>query len=1045
MKQKRQWILALCMMLTSWAWAQQGTITVKGQVVDQQNEPLMGVTVQAVGQSGGAVTDLDGYYTIKVASDGRLKFTYVGYQEQTVAVGGRPTVNVTMSEDAELLQEVVVVGYGTQKKESLTGAVTVVDSKAFEEKGGLSSPLQALQGQVAGVIITRGSSAPGDESWSMNLRGASSMNTTEPLIIIDGVAANSVSDMRNLNPNDIESINFLKDGSAAIYGSRAAGGVVLITTKKGKEGRVKVEYGASATLKTVGLQPTMMTIDEWADGVMTALRNDGNESNVWYTYAELAKLYKGRYINLQESANPFGTAAFTDVQDFVFSEADWLGELFGSTWSTEHQLSVSGGTDRSSYRLSLGYNYDGSTLQYGDNNNQRYNFRLNNTFKFSDRVALESSIAYSRQEQVAPTMISSALTNTMPMPGLPFTAMDGKPYAWGTWGSPVAKVQLGGNNKLTVSNISISETLKYDITDWLTANANVGYNTGSAWRNTVQNSIQYYNYMGNSQTLKDPAQANSMYTQTSARTDFYSFSGYLNAHKTLTERHNLSLTLGAQYEFKQYTYFGANVKDIQEGLEIVNGAGEITLTGKEDLYENAIMSYFGRFNYDYAGKYLFEFNGRYDGSSKFLPENRWDFFWGTSVGWRISEEQFMKSLGWIANLKLRASYAEMGNQSGISNYDGVQLYNLNSATGAYIGADKLSYIATSGVLASKSRSWERIKNYNIALDFGFFNNALTGTVEYFEKHNDNMLVGITFPATLGDKAPSANAGKFKDWGWEGQIMYRGRVGKVDYHVGGTLTFARNELTDYGATTVLTSGYRSNTQGYPLKSIFGLRYAGRIENAEQLSAYKAKYYENNGIGMPSNLRVGDNLYCDENGDGKLDEKDYIYLGSDDPEISYSFNAGVAYQGFDLNVVFQGAANRFVYRDINNFTVPMRANYTNTTNASVGNTWSADNPGAWYNPYTNDGNINNYNYQANSLTAQDGRYLRLKNVTIGYTFPQSLLKKTVVLHGLRLYVTGTDLWETTKIKDGWDPEARRDASGVGRYPFTRNFTFGANFTF
>ena len=1048
MKQKRQWILALCMMLTSWAWAQQGTITVKGQVVDQQNEPLTGVTVQAVGQSGGAVTDLDGAYTIRVASDGRLKFTYVGYQEQTVAVAGRQTVNVTMSEDAELLQEVVVVGYGTQKKESLTGAVTVVDSKAFEEKGGLSSPLQALQGQVAGVIITRGSSAPGDESWSMNLRGASSMNTTEPLIIIDGVAANSVSDMRNLNPNDIESINFLKDGSAAIYGSRAAGGVVLITTKKGKEGRVKVEYGASATLKTVGLQPTMMTIDEWADGVMTALRNDGNESNVWYTYAELAKLYKGRYINLQESANPFGTAAFTDVQDFVFSEADWLGELFGSTWSTEHQLSVSGGTDRSSYRLSLGYNYDGSTLQYGDNNNQRYNFRLNNTFRFSDRVALESSIAYSRQEQVAPTMISSALTNTMPMPGLPFTAMDGKPYAWGTWGSPVAKVQLGGNNKLTVSNISISETLKYDITDWLTANANVGYNTGSAWRNTVQNSIQYYNYMGNSQTLKDPAQANSMYTQTSARTDFYSFSGYLNAHKTLAERHNLSLTLGAQYEFKQYTYFGANVKDIQEGLEIVNGAGEITLTGKEDLYENAIMSYFGRFNYDYAGKYLFEFNGRYDGSSKFLPENRWDFFWGVSAGWRISEEQFMKGLGWVSNLKLRASYAEMGNQSGISNYDGVQLYGLNTATGAYVGSDKLSYIATSGVLASKSRSWERIKNYNVALDFGFnIGKAgnLSGTVEYFEKHNDNMLVAISFPATLGDKAPSANAGKFKDWGYEGQVTWRGKVGKVDYHVGGTLTFARNELTDYGATTVLKSGYSSTSQGYPLKSIFGLRYAGKIPNEATLKAYMAKYYENNGIGMPANLRVGDNMYCDENGDGKLDENDYIYLGSDDPEISYSFNAGVAYQGFDLNVVFQGAANRFVYRDRNNFTVPMRANYTNTTNASIGNTWTPDHQDAWYNPYTNDGNINNYNYQANSLTSQDGRYLRLKNVTIGYTFPQQLLKKTAVLQGLRLYITGTDLWETSRIKDGWDPEARRDASGVGRYPFTRNFTFGANFTF
>ena len=447
-----------------------------------------------------------------------------------------------------------------------------------------------------------------------------------------------------------------------------------------------------------------------------------------------------------------------------------------------------------------------------------------------------------------------------------------------------------------------------------------------------------------------------------------------------------------------------------------------------------------------SGKYLLEFNGRYDGSSKFLPENRWDFFWGVSAGWRISEEPFIKNLGWINNLKLRASYAEMGNQSGISNYDGVQLYSVNTAVGAYVGSDKLSYIATSGVLASKSRSWERIKNYNVALDFGFLNNQLTGTVEVFQKKNDNMLVGITFPATLGDSAPSANAGKFKDWGYEGQITWRSKIGNdFEYHVGGTFTFARNELTDYGATTVLTSGYRSNTQGYPLKSIFGLRYGGKIENAQQLEAYKNKYYENNGINMPSNLRIGDNMYCDENGDGKLDEKDYIYLGSDDPEISYSFNFGVGYKGLDVNVVFQGAANRFIYRNINNFTVPMRANYTNTTNASIGNTWTPENTDAYYNPLTNDGNINNYNYQANSLTAQDGRYLRLKNVTLGYTFPRELLKKTVVLQGLRIYITGTDLWETTKIKDGWDPESKRDASGVQRYPFTRNFTFGANFTF
>lgn len=1032
------------------------TVTVKGTVLDANSEPIIGASVLMKGTTNGTITDIDGNFILSNVNPGTLVISYIGYKTKEINVNGSVPVKITLQEDSEVLDEVVVVGYGTQKKSSLTGAVAVVGAKMLQEKGGLSSPLEALQGQVPGVMITRSSSAPGDESWGLSLRGSVSVNSTEPLIIIDGVAYESVNELRLLNPNDIESMNFLKDGAAAIYGSRAAGGVVLITTKKGAEGKVKVEYSGSATLKTVGLMASAMNIDQWADGVMTALTNDKNTSNVWYTYAELAKKYKGSYLDMRYSPNPFGSTNFTDVADFVFTDdVNWLDTLFGDTWSTEHSLSVSGGSEKSSYRISMSYLYDGSTLQFGDNNNKRYNFRMNNTYKFTKNLKLDSSISYNRQEQVAPTQIESALSATLPMPGLPFESLNGKPYAWGTWGSPAAIVSNGGNNKLSVSAISLSETLNYQILDWLSANANVGYSTSTASRNKTINSVTFYNYMGDVEVRTDPTQANSTYTQTSSRTDFYSVSGYLAANKTFAQKHKLNLTLGAQYEFKEYTYFGVMVKDIQNGMEIVNGSGDVTLTGDEKKYQNANLSYFGRFNYDYDGRYLLELNGRYDGSSKFLPENRWDLFYGVSLGWRIKEESFLQKVDWLSDLKLRLSYAEVGNQSGIGNYDGVQLYNLVAAgdDGAYIGSNKLSYIKTNGTLASTTRSWERIKNYNVGVDFGFLNGSLTGSVEAFMKQNNNMLVSVTFPGTLGDSAPKANAGKFKGWGYEGQLNYRNRIGDVNYHIGGTFTFARNKLVDYGGTTVLKSGYVQTQQGYPLNSIFGLRYGGKIQNEEQLSAYKTKYYNNNGIGMPSNLRVGDNMYCDENGDGVLDEKDYIYLGSDTPEISYSFNFGADYKGFDINVVFQGAANRFVYRPIDNWTVPFRSNYTNTSTASLGNTWSENNRDAYYAPYTNESNINNYNYQASSLTAQDGRYLRLKNVTIGYTFPAKLLNKTKVISGARIYLTGADLWETTKIKDGWDPEASaRDtnnttqaAKGVKRYPFTRNFTVGANLTF
>lgn len=1020
---------------------------VSGIVTDKGGEPLVGVTVQPVGRSGGTVTDLDGRYTINAPQGMRLRFSYVGYAEQTAVVTG-PQLNVTLKEGNEMLQEVVVVGYGVQKKESLTGAVTAINGKAFEQKGGLSSPLQALQGQVPGVMITRSSSAPGDESWSMNLRGASSMNATEPLVVIDGVAANSVNELRLLNPNDIESINFLKDGSAAIYGSRAAGGVVLITTKKGKAGKLKIDYSGSATLRTVGLMPSLMNIDQWADGVQQALTNDGNTANVWMTYAALAKQYKGSYIDLLTTTNPFGGAAFTDVKDFVFAgDVDWLGTLFGDAWSTNHSLSLSGGTDRSAYRLSANFLYDGSTLQYGHNNNRRYNLRFNDTYKFNKIFSLESSIAYSRQEQVAPTLVGAALTTNMPMPGLPLTAIDGKPYAWGTWGSPVAKLSLGGDNKLSVSAISISETLKARITDWLDANVNVGYNTSDAHRKTVSNPITYYNYVGNTQTYEDPTQAKSYFRQTSSRIDFYSISGYLNGHKTFAGLHNLSLTLGAQYELKDMEGFGAEYSDILQGLGVINGNGTLKLANSDGNYNyrNANMSYFGRFNYDYGSRYLLEFNARYDGSSKFQAANRWDLFWGVSAGWRINQEKFLQGAKWLSNLKLRASYAEMGSQSGIDNYDGYQFYNLHTLGGAYVGSDRLTYIATNGKFASLTRQWERIKNYNLALDFGFLGNALTGTVETFMKRNDNMLVAMTYPAVLGDDAPTANTGRFKDWGFEGSVNYNGRIGLVNYHVGGNVTFARNEFVDYGGTNVIKSGYTATQQGYPLNSIFGMRYGGKIQNEAMLKAYLAKYYPNNGIGMPSNLRVGDNMFCDENGDGVLDYRDYVYLGSDSPEISYSFNFGIEWKGFDVDVVFQGAGNRFVYRGMDSWTVPFRSLYTNTTASSIGRVWSQDNPDAYYAPYTSDDNIVKYNYQASSLTAQDARYIRLKTLTVGYNLPGSLLRKIGLITAARLYFTGEDLWESTKISDGWDPEAKRNAAGVQRYPFTRNFTFGLNLSF
>lgn len=1026
---------------------QQTSSSVSGIVVDSSGLPIIGASVLVKGTSTGTITDFDGKFEIPNAS-GILVISYIGYQTQEIPIGNQKVFNITLKEDTEMLEEVVVVGYGSQKKETLTGAVTVVTDKIIRDKGSLSSPLQAMQGQVPGVTITRNSTAPGDESWNLKLRGSVSANSAAPLIIIDGIAQENSGSLSNINPNDIESINFLKDASAAIYGSRAAGGVVLVTTKQAKEGKVQVDYSGSYTYKMVGLQPQLMSMQEWADALLQARTNDGfPETDMWVKYAKMAQVMEGQYIDLSNSTNPFAPS-FNDVMDFVFMDTNWTDVMFDGAGSTQHNLSISGGNEKNLFRLSLGYLYDDSNLKWGNNNNNRYNIRLTNKVQFTDWFKLESIISYNRKDQVSPSKLKNTLTGAYPQPGLPASTIDGKPYAWGGWVSPVWYAELGGDNTLEVSDIGINEKMDFKLHKDLNLTVNLGYTTNVANREIVDKSFNVYNYTGDKLNMA-PDVTNpekSSYEKTSSRRDYYSASGYLNYSKTLKEDHSLNVMLGTQYELTHFDKFGAKVMNIQNSIESINGSGLITLSdNKGTKWDEAIMSYFTRVNYDYKSKYLAEFNFRYDGSSKF-KEGRWSPFYGVSAGWRITEEKFMESARtWLDDLKLRVSYGVVGNQSGIDRYEGVQYYNYKSSSGAYLGGGLATVIDTNGKIASFGREWERIHNYNIGLDFKLFDSRLSGTVEGYWKKNNNMLITITYPGILGDGAGYSNSGKFEAKGFELQLNWSDKINDdLSYTIGGNFSYNTNELVDIGGTTVLKSGFVSKQQGYPLNSVFGLRYTGKIQNEEQREKYLKRFMDGNTIGLTNDIRLGDNMFEDVNKDGKLDYNDYVYLGTDDPKISYSFNVGLNWKGFDLSAVFQGVGMRTIFREDVTWRIPMRTSYQNTSNQSVGNVWSKDNPNAFYPSYTNDKNINNYNYQCSSWMAEDGSYLRLKNLVLGYNFDSKLLKKLKCVSSARIYVAGADLWEVTHINDGWDPEASRKVEGFGRYPFTRSVTVGVNFT-
>ncbi len=1039
-------LLLFAMTITSVNLYAQGGI--KGVVVGSDGEPIFGATVTIDGTTMGTTTNLDGEFSFNVKDGLPITISYIGYKDvQTTLTNG---MKVTLEDDATAIEELVVIGYGTAKKETLTGSIAVIGDELLKDKGSTTNPLANLQGQVPGVFVTRSSSAPGSESWSVNLRGSTSLNSSSPLVVIDGFASStSSSQLGNLNPNDIESMSFLKDGAAAIYGSSAAAGVILITTKKGAEGKISVEYSATATYKYLGNAPSLMNASQWSEAMIEAIysaaETTGSSVNeTWLTYYQLMQEYPGAILTQSSSSYPFDWYALEDFP--LFDDVSYYDSLWGSTWSTEHNVSVSGGNERATYRASLGYLYDGSALQYGNNSNQRYNLRLSNTFKITDDFTWTSNISYDKQLQVAPTDLASALTGSIPQPGLPLVNANGDPYSWGGWKSPVGVLEEGGDNNLIVDKITINQSLNYQLTDWLSATATGSYSTNIANRSTVYSSVDYYSYLGDVLVVTYPTETNTYYQMTTAVTDYYSTSLYLNGNKTYNEVHDFGFTLGGQYDFNEYVYYGIKATEIQDALDIVNGSGTVTIAA-QNHYQVATASTFGRLNYGYDGRYLLELNARYDGSSKFQAENRWDVFGGGSFAWRISEEQFVKDVDWVSNLKLRLSYAEMGTQAGIGNYDGVQLYSLNQGSGAYVGGDTdyLTYIKTSGTFASTTRQWERVKTTNIGIDFGFLDNKFSGTFDVYKKNNDNMLISIDLPSTLGDSAPKSNAGKFEAQGWEAMLTYRNKIGSdFNYSVTATISYQENELVEYEGTSVLSSGYTSTQVGYGLNSLFGYNYLGKFETDADAAAYVEKYYDNNDCNMPTVLRAGDNIFEDVNGDGQIDSDDIVYLGSDTAPYSFSLSLAAEYKGIDLNVVFQGSQGRVIYNSIGQYTVPTRSLYMGSTTASIGNTWSLDDKDAYYSPYTTDGNINNYNYQQSSLTAQNATYLRLKNLSIGYTLPAYLLTDKAISK-VRFYVAGTDLWEVSGMEEGWDPESQYDATTTERYPFMRSISAGVTLTF
>ena len=1069
---------------------QQNKIT--GTVVGMDGKPIAGVNVVVTGTTQGTITDISGKYSIYVPQgSSSLTFSFISMTPQVINIGTLTEINVTMAESAIGLDEIVVVGYGTQKRVSLTGSVGTVSDQTFRDRGPVASPLASLQGQVAGVTVTRNSGQPGRESWNFLIRGNSSVNGADPLIIVDGLTLPNTTALNSFNPADIDNISFLKDAAAAsIYGARAAGGVVIITTKRAKFGTV-IEYNGSVSRKMIGLQPTLVDINRWGAEVVESRTTDGfDNTDLWVKYGLLTQDVVAKnikWLNLADANNELialglsPAGFFTDVKDFVFYPETMQDYMWGDATSTEHQLSISSKGEKSGYRISLGYLNDGSLLKIGSNSNKRYNVRLTHDYQFSEKLKLESNVSFERTDIIQPSNIGEVLNNGI-QPGLPASGvgLTGKPYLWGSGIDNAGKTSLanlGGNLIESDNRLNINFNLTYNLTKDLKAVGTAGYYYSDGDYRTQENAIAWYDYSGtiNLAILSPSGTGRSFYQRSNARESYYNFNAYLEYNKTFNNDHEVKGMVGTQYERDEFNAFFSKTLDIVPGVSpslSLSYGDPTTKSVAESQNHYALGGYFGRLNYAYKNKYLLEVDGRYDGSSKFDIQNRWKFFYGFSGGWRITQEEFMQNIKFLNNLKLKASLGNVGNQSGIGLYDYITQLNLGYSTGPASSGYPILGTApairiTPGGLVALDRTWERVQTINIGLDFGVLSNRLNGSFELFRKTNKNMLIARTYPSVLGATAPAGNNGELETKGLDFSLNWSDKIGDITYHIGGNLSTYQTNLKSFGGQTVISTanrGLNAAVEGYPINEFFGLVYAGRIQTQDQLDAYRA-FIPGNNIGMPSGaptaqangrLALGDNMYKDLNGDGKITfPEDAIDLGSYDPKMTYSFNAGLEWKGFDFSMIFQGIGKRVIIRD-GNWRAPAQVIYQSQNAAFIDKWWTPERTDAPLPRISTTGTINNYNYFPSDWVTENGAFLRLKNLVLGYTLPQKI-SRLIKLEKVRVYFSGNDLWEVSHIKDGWDPEASRNVINTGdpnnnnqstfsgRYPFYRLLTFGINLTF
>ncbi len=972
-----------------------------GKVLDENGAPIPGVSIRVENANRGTVSNAQGEYELEVNSDEVLIFSYVGYLTERITFNGQTPLNTTLKLSAEGLDEVVVVGYGTQKKVNLTGSVATVKTEDLNRQP-VGQASQALQGLSPGLTVTTNSGQPGRDQGTLRIRGIGTLNDESPLILVDGIRYDNSISLNDIDADDIENISVLKDAAAAsIYGVRAANGVILVTTKRGATGKTQVSYG-----NYFGWQDAIRTPDYvGARDFMTLV-------NQMYANVGRTPEYSQERIGAYDDPNR---------DPIAHPDNYWFGDILqGSGFQQKHSLSLAGGSDKTKYRLSTNYFDQKGLIKNMDF--ERLTVRLNTDFKISDQLDLNADISgrFSQRDELQASDGSAWFQFGQANRINPLQSAKDENGNWRALRGEnnVLRLQeeggiFGNNDRLITSNFR----LNYRPAEGLVLSAIASNNFQNQY---ISNHTKEFNYVNSSAPL-----GRNEITKTSIG---YTNQNYqaLAEYGKVTGDHDFKALAGASYLAQKTDSLSATRVNLPNGdLKEINAGAEDGQLAFGTAREYTLISFFGRINYAYKGKYLLEANIRRDGSSRFSDTQRWGWFPSASVGWRLSEESFMDNVSFVQDLKIRGSYGRLGNDA-IGDYPYQSPYILNS----YPFGGILNQTAGLNLYPSMGLTWETTDVANIGLDFTV-GRKLTVNFDYFDKRTRDILLRLPIPSYVGLEPNYQNAAVVKNRGWELALNYNEQIGDdFKFDIGFNLSDVRNELIDLRGTDFnSTDGNgvnRGNYVGRPIGAFYGYVADGIYQTADQVAASPV---------ISGTVAPGDLIYRDLNNDGVFDNvSDFVFLGSDIPRYNFGLTLGATYKHFDFNAFFQGVGKV----DIN--TLNLERAPINTD----GNFRSA-----WLNAWTPENTSSDYprlatyqnNYQPSSFWIQNGSYIRLKNLQIGYRVPKAVLSGTFV-NNLRIFASGQNLFTITGLPKDLDPESPNDNR---YYPQVRTLTFGLNANF